>query len=59
MCHGPGSLKRMNPDAISENEAENKEKLDNETERKTDTFEIETVVKEGLEVSEEARKKKT
>jgi len=58
MCHGPGSLKRMNPNATSENEIEDKEKLDTQTEGKTDAFEIETIVKDNLEIRAETHKKK-
>jgi hypothetical protein len=59
MCHGPGSLKRMNPDAASEKEAANKENLATKTENTTGTLEVGVIVKDNPEVSEETRKKKT
>lgn len=58
MCHGPGSLKRMNPDAASENEITNKENLCAETENNNDAFKLEAIVKDNVELSEETRKKK-
>jgi len=54
MCHGPGSLGRMNPDAASEND---KERLETRTENNQGITE-EVIVKDCLEVSEETRKKK-
>lgn len=59
MCHGPGSLRRMNPDATSENEADKKKSLGTKTENNTGALEMEVIVKDNLEVYEESRKKKT
>lgn len=55
MCHGPGSLKRMNPDAAPESD---KERLETRIEDNRDIVEMEVIVKESLEASEEVRKKK-
>lgn len=58
MCHGPGSLKRMNPDVTSENETDDKERWETRTENNRDVPEVEVIVRSGLEVSEETIKKK-
>jgi hypothetical protein len=49
----------MNPDAASEKEADNKENLEARTEDTTGALEMEVIMKDNLEVSEETRKKKT
>ena len=58
MCHGPGSLKRMNPDAVSVDETIKKENLHTKTENSNDAFEVGVIVKDNVELSEETRKKK-
>jgi len=55
MCHGPGSLKRMNSEVTSEND---NEKLETKIENDQNTIKMEIVVKENLEVNQEIRRKK-
>jgi len=60
VCHGPGSLKRMNPYATLENARDNKESLEVKTKNnKVVVSEVEVTVKDNLEVFEETRKRKT
>jgi len=56
MCHGPGSLKRMNPNATSEKETDNKEYLATKTGNNTGVTEVEVIIKDNLEMSEKIRK---
>lgn len=58
MYHGPGSLKRMNPDAALGKETDNNN-VEIKPENNRDIPEVKVVVKDSLEVSEETRKKKT
>jgi len=59
MCHGPGSLRRMNLYSTPEDEADNKENLETTNENTTVASEMEIIVKDDLEVvSKETRKNK-
>jgi hypothetical protein len=59
MCHGTGSLRRMNPDATSENETDNNESSRTIAENNTGTPKMEVVTKDNLEILEKTRKNKT
>ena len=55
MCHGPGSLRRMNPELASEND---KERPGTKIENDQNITNMEVVVKDSLEVKQEIRRKK-